>query len=83
MTDDYSLRDIAALLEREGAPIDSPEISVVLTRLKARGEIEEIRPSAGPHPALFRKPENLTPLVTTSQDSALNTATTTLPAGVA
>jgi hypothetical protein len=58
MTVDYSLRDIAALLEREGRPTRSSEISVVLTRLKSRGEIEEIQRSSGPIPALFRKPEN-------------------------
>jgi hypothetical protein len=58
MTEDYSLHDIVAMLKREGAPMQSPEISVVLTRLKARGEIEEIKRSCGPIPAIFRKPES-------------------------
>ncbi len=82
MTDDYSLRDIAALLKREGAPMGFPEISVVLTRLKARGEIEEIRRSAGPHPALFRKPESPVSLVATSEDSVANTETPAMAAAV-
>ena len=82
MTEDYSLHDIAAMLEREGAPMGSPEISVVLTRLKARGEIEEVRSSAGPHPALFRKPESATSLAASSGDSTVNTETTATPAAV-
>lgn len=82
MTDDYSLHDIAAMLKREGTGMDSPEISVVLTRLKARGEIEEIRRSAGPHPALFRKPEGATFLATASDDSGANTEATATPAAV-
>jgi hypothetical protein len=59
MTDNYSLPDIVALLEREGRPMRSAEVSVVLTRLKSRGEIEEIQRSSGPIPAVFRKPENV------------------------
>jgi hypothetical protein len=82
MTDDYSQHDIGAILEREGAPVQPPGISVVLTRLKARGEIEEAKPSAGPHPALFRKPKNAASLVTDSEDSTVNTATTATPAAV-
>jgi hypothetical protein len=60
MTADYSLRDIHDLLEREGCPLRSSEISVVLTRLKGRGEIEEIKPGAGPKGAVFRKPDTAT-----------------------
>ena len=63
MTEDFSLTHIAALLEREGSSLKSAAISVVLTRLKGRGEIEEIRRGSGPVPALFRKPENPTQLV--------------------
>jgi hypothetical protein len=58
MTCDYTLRDIAALLEREGLIMAPAEISVVLTRFKMRGEIEEIRPGGGRTPALFRKVTN-------------------------
>ena len=60
MKDDYSLRDISALLKREGRPMRSADISVVLTRMKSRGEIEEIEPGNGPIPAVYRKPENAT-----------------------
>ena len=56
MTSDFSLNDVDAMLKREGAPRSRPEISVVLTRLKRRGEIEEIQPAAGPHPAVYRNP---------------------------
>jgi hypothetical protein len=61
MTNDWSLHDIAALLNREGGGLFPAEISVVLTRMKSRGEIEEIQPGAGPHPAIFRKPESAVP----------------------
>ena len=57
ITDDYDLRDIQELLKREGSPLKSAQISVVLTRMKGRGEITEIGGAAGPHPALFRRPE--------------------------
>ena len=56
MTSDFSLNDVDATLKREGAPRSRPEISVVLTRLKRRGEIEEIQPAAGPYPAVYRNP---------------------------
>ena len=59
ITDDYSLHDISALLKQEGSPLASPKISVVLTRLRSRGEIEEIKRSAGPKPAIFRKPSGV------------------------
>lgn len=58
MTDDYSVGDITALLNREGYVITSAEISVVLTRLKKRGEIEELRRGKGRKAALFRKLSN-------------------------
>jgi hypothetical protein len=82
MKEDYSLHDIGAMLEREGAPVRPPEISVVLTRLKARGEIEEIKRSAGPHPAIFRKVESATPFPANPEDSAANTETTAMAAAV-
>jgi hypothetical protein len=71
MTGDYTLRDIRALLEREGCQMPHAEISVVLTRLKQRGEIEEIRPGGGRTPAVYRKPDN----------TATEHATTAEPAG--
>lgn len=60
MKDNYSMRDIAALLEREGCPMGPANISVVLTRLKSRGEIEEIERGSGPIPAVYRKPTSAT-----------------------
>ena len=68
MTGDYSLRDIAALLEREGSEIKSSEISVVLTRLKRRGKIKEIESGRGPIPAVYLKPESTTPPETETTD---------------
>jgi hypothetical protein len=58
MTDNFCLRDIQALLEREGIDLSSPDISCVLTRMKTRGQITEIKPGAGRTPAIFRGPEN-------------------------
>jgi hypothetical protein len=57
MTEDFTLADIRKLLEREGCPLRGPEISVVLTRLKRDGRIEEIQKAQGPIGATFRKPE--------------------------
>jgi hypothetical protein len=71
MTGDYTLRDIRALLEREGYQMPHAEISVVLTRLKQRGEIDEIRRGGGRTPAVYRKPDN----------AATEHATTAEPAG--
>jgi hypothetical protein len=68
MTDDFSLTDIAALLKREDYLLKSSKISVVLTRLKGRGEIEEIKRGSGPNPAVFRKPENPITLVNEPAD---------------
>ena len=56
MTDDYTPRDLGALLQREGWIMSSAEISVVMTRLKRRGAVEEIRSGQGRTPAVFRKP---------------------------
>jgi hypothetical protein len=71
MTGDYTLRDIRALLEREGYQMPHAEISVVLTRLKSRGAIHEIKPGGGRTPAVYRKPDN----------TATEHATTAEPAG--
>ena len=77
LTEDFSLRDIRALLEREGYQMKSAEISVVLTRLKSRGEIKEVKRGNGPIPALYRKPESATPPETKSDDPMGDTETTT------
>jgi hypothetical protein len=58
------------------------EISVVLTRLKSRGEIEEIRRSHGPKPALFRKPNFASP-VEPQAGNATESATSTPEAAAA
>ena len=55
LTGDYTLQDIQALLAREGRRLEGAEISVILSRLKRRGKIEEIRPGLGRKPAIFRK----------------------------
>ena len=83
MTDDYSLRDIAALLEREGRPMGGSEISVVLTRMKCRGEIQEITRGHGPIPAVFRKPENAISLDTPPSDLIDNSEPMTASAAAA
>jgi hypothetical protein len=57
MTEDYTIRDIAALLKREGASwMSSAQLSVVLTRMKTQGEIEQITPGRGRRAAIFRGP---------------------------
>ena len=56
MTEDYTVRDIAALLAREGSSMSSAKLSVVLSRLKNRGEIEQITPGRGRRPGIFRNP---------------------------
>ena len=55
LTGDYTLQDIQALLTREGRRVKSAEISVVLSRLKSRGKITEIRCGIGRKPSIFRK----------------------------
>ena len=57
LTSDYTLKDIHALLKREGRPLQSAEISVILSRLKTRGPIVDIRPGNGRKPSIFRKPQ--------------------------
>lgn len=56
MPEDYSVHDIEKLLRKEGQGIRPSQISVVVSRLKERGEIEEVQPGRGPIPALFRAP---------------------------
>ena len=58
MSDDYSVGDITARLQREGINLSGAEISVVMSRLKGRGEIEEISRGKGRRGSIFRKPEN-------------------------
>ncbi|MEQ1841649.1 MAG: hypothetical protein ABL994_14675 [Verrucomicrobiales bacterium] len=57
LSGDYTLQDIHALLKQEGRILQSAEISVVLSRLKRRGKITEIRHGNGRTPAIFRKPQ--------------------------
>jgi len=83
MNDDYSLRDIRPLLMREGRNMKSSEISVVLTRLKSRGEVKELKCSRGPMPAVYRKPERATPPETKSDDLIGDAETTTASAAAA
>jgi hypothetical protein len=61
MTDDYTVRDLTALLEREGRPMQSAHISLILARMKNRGEIEQLKPSSGATPAIYRKPASCNP----------------------
>jgi hypothetical protein len=61
MTNDYSVGDIVALLDGEDYRISSSEVSVVLTRLKQRREIEQIHKGRGRNGTIFRKPENPVP----------------------
>jgi hypothetical protein len=58
MTDDYSVGDIGARLRKEGCNLAGAEISVVISRLKNRGEIEEIRQGRGRKGSIFRKRDN-------------------------
>ena len=58
MTDDYTVRDLAAHLQREGRGMETAHISLILANLKNRGEIEQLKPSSGATPALYRKPAN-------------------------
>jgi hypothetical protein len=54
VTSEFSLSDLDPMLKREGQSRSRPEISVMLTRLKRREEIEEIQPAAGPYPAVYQ-----------------------------
>ena len=56
LSGDYTLKDIHALLAREGRPLRKAEISVILSRLKSRGEIAEVQRGNGRTAAVFRKP---------------------------
>ena len=66
LTHDYTLNDIYDLLKREGGGMYPAEISVVLTRLRNRGQIEEVTRGAGRTPAVYRKPASATPVETES-----------------
>ena len=73
MTEDYTVNDIASLLKREGFKMRGAEISVVLTRMKGRGQIEEISSGCGRRASVFRKPENVTPQETETIDPTRET----------
>jgi hypothetical protein len=60
MTADYTVRDILALLRREGYRITSAQASTVLLRMRDRKEIEQDRSSREPL-CVFRKPEAVLP----------------------
>lgn len=55
MTGNYSVGDLAALLRREGYSLSPAEISVIVTRMKKRGEIEEVSLGRGRRGSVFRK----------------------------
>ena len=55
ITEDFSVADIRKLLEHEGYSLGGPQISVVLTRMKNQGEIEEIESPRGRLGAIFTK----------------------------
>ena len=80
MTEDYSLRDIAGLLEREGSAMRSAEISVVLTRMKKRGQIEEIKWGRGRRGSVYRKPAGATAPEAETIDLSGGTESATAPA---
>ena len=63
MTDDYTVRDLLALLDQEGHGMARAHVSLILANLRNRGEIEQLEPSSGPNPALYRKPANANPPV--------------------
>ncbi|MEO6740058.1 MAG: hypothetical protein ABIP20_07390 [Chthoniobacteraceae bacterium] len=56
LTGDYTLQDIHAVLTREGRALQTPEISVILSRLKKRRQIIQIHRGNGRTPSIFRKP---------------------------
>jgi hypothetical protein len=62
LTEEYTVRHIADLLQRCGYEMESRRISVVLTRFKNRGEIIEVKTGRGRMAARFRKPDNPIPL---------------------
>src|SRR5204863_8129597 len=80
MTEDYSLRDIDALLEREGSAMRSAEISVVLTRMKKRGQIEEIKWGRGRRGSVYRKPASAAAPEAETINLSGGTESTTAPA---
>lgn len=55
LSGEFTLRDIAAVLAGEDWRITGAEISVVLSRLKRRGEIVEVRFGCGRRPTVYRK----------------------------
>lgn len=57
MTEDYTLRDIEDFLSRHGGAKSPEAISVVLTRMKRRGEIQETKMGGGRRACVFRKPD--------------------------
>jgi hypothetical protein len=62
LTEDFTLRDVAAELKREGRPLATDQISVVLSRLKGRKEIEVVSRGRGRKATVFRKPADAAPV---------------------
>lgn len=82
MTNDYSVQDIAALLQREGYLLKSPEISVALTRFKRRGQIEEMEWGCGRRATIFHKPETAASPITEAINPTGDTISTAVLAAI-
>jgi hypothetical protein len=82
MSEDFTLNDISKLLKREGSGILNAQISVVLTRLKRNGRIQEVKCGRGPNASVFRKPESTGHSAVPSTD-ALNGNQETIVSAVA
>ena len=62
----FDLHDIASLLKREGCALKTTDISVVLSRLNGRGEIEQVTAGHGRTGAVYRQPCSATAAEATS-----------------
>jgi hypothetical protein len=78
---EFTLRDIAAVLARENWTTRGAEISVVLSRLKRRGEIEEIQFGCGRRPTVYRKRASAAHQEQEATDPARDTESRTESAG--
>ncbi len=54
ITDEFTVHDVAALLQCEGAPMPIARLSTVLNRMKGYGEITEISNGRGRRPSVYR-----------------------------
>jgi hypothetical protein len=62
LREDFTLRDVATELKREGRPLATDQISVVLSRLMGRKEIEVVSRGRGRKATVFRKPVDAIPV---------------------